>query len=192
MVMGFSGSNILPSGKPGQGVNIGNHYSTGGIAPDFQFLNCFTTLVDPSNMYGGVRSGKIVLQGRSVTPSKVKLLYEEFQCDKLFFHNVEAKVRSKGKKSEFWEPDGRYSAGVDKNYQRQSRLWRITLLVVYFVPRALVLKRSETSEVYERVGLATFDKGGGVAVNGGVGRSTFGEFMESIWTESSIQPFEVV
>ncbi|EMR88781.1 hypothetical protein ACHAP3_001528 [Botrytis cinerea] len=193
-------SRFLPSRKPGQGVNIGNHYSTGGVAPDFKILDCFTTLVDPSNVYGGVRSGKIVLQGRSVTPSKVKLLYEEFQCYKLFFHNVKARVRSK-KNPNF----GKLMADIPLTSSKIIKdrvdcgelhcLWINSFQGVRnndYCHLALVLKRSETSEVYERVGLATFDKGDGVAVNGGVGKSTFGEFMESIWTESSIQSFEVV
>ncbi|TGO67594.1 hypothetical protein BOTNAR_0039g00310 [Botryotinia narcissicola] len=129
-------SKLISSGKPGQGVNIGNHYSTGGIAPDFKILDCFTTLIDPSNIYGGVKSGNIVLQGRSVTPTK----------------------------------------GVRRNDYRHL---------------ALVLKQSETSEIYERVGIATFDKGG-IAVGGKISDSTFSKFMESIWSRSSIQTFEVV
>lgn len=193
-------SRFLSSRKPGQGVNIGNHYSAGGVAPDLKILDCFTTLVDPSNVYGGVRSGKIVLQGRSVTPLKVKLLYEEFQCYKLFFHNVKARVRSK-KNPNF----GKLMADIPLTSSKIIKdrvdcgelhcLWINSFQGVRnndYCHLALVLKRSETSEVYERVGLATFDKGDGVAVNGGVGKSTFGEFMESIWTESSIQSFEVV
>lgn len=193
-------SKFMPSGKPGQGVNIGNHYSTGGIASDFKILDCFTTLIDPSNIYGGVRGGKIVLQGRSVTPTKVKLLYEEFQCYKLFFHDVEAEGRAIKDNQNFGKLMADIPLRLSKIIKDRVDCGELHCLWInsfHDVRRndyrhlALVLKQSETSEVYERVGIATFDEGG-KAGGGAIGDSTFGKFMESIWTRSSIQTFEVV
>ncbi|THV45856.1 hypothetical protein BGAL_0443g00030 [Botrytis galanthina] len=193
-------SKFMPSGKPGHGVNIGNHYSTGGIASDFKILDCFTTLIDPSNIYGGVRGGKIVLQGRSVTPTKVKLLYEEFQCYKLFFHDVEAEGRAIKDNQNFGKLMADIPLRLSKFIKDRVDCGELHCLWInsfHDVRRndyrhlALVLKQSETSEVYERVGIATFDKGG-KAGGCAIGDSTFGKFMESIWTRSSIQIFEVV
>ncbi|KAF7919685.1 uncharacterized protein EAE97_011603 [Botrytis byssoidea] len=190
-------SKFISSGKPGQGVNIGNHYSTGGIAPDFKILNCFTTLIDPSNIYGGVKSGKIVLQGRSVTPTKVKLFIEEIQCYKFFFHGIKARGRAIKDNQNFGKPMADIPLRFSKDRVDCGELHCLWINSFQGVRRndyrhlALVLKQSETSEIYERVGIATFDKGG-IAVGGKISDSTFGKFMESIWSRSSIQTFEVV
>ncbi|TGO62087.1 hypothetical protein BCON_0022g00250 [Botryotinia convoluta] len=171
-------SKFIPSGKPGQGVNIGNHYSTGG----------------------GVRGGMIVWQGRSVTPTKVKLLYEEVQCYKLFFHDVEAEGRAINDNPNFGKLMADIPLALSKIIKDRVDCGELHYLWINSFQGnrinddrhlALVLKQPETSEVYERVGIATFDKGS-VGVGSGIGNYTFGKFMEYIWTESSIQTFEVV
>ncbi|KAF5870427.1 putative het domain-containing protein [Botrytis fragariae] len=165
-------SKFIPSGKPGQSVNIGIHYSTGGIAPDFKILDCFTTLIDPSNIYGGVKSGKIVLQGS-------RAIKDNQSLGKLIADNPLALSRIIKDRVDYGELHCLWInsfQGVRRNDYRHL---------------ALVLKQSETPEVYERVGIATLDKGG-IAVGGGISDSTFRKFMESIWTRSSIQTFEVV